>query len=627
MKCPACNSEITALNDSCAHCGAPIYLAVATQSSSYEHCTYCGTREEANLPRCSNCGLKRGFKLQAAPVGNCSNCGGSWRDAWLYCRTCGIMRKQGLVEVFAPFSVSTQALKNYPVTTASTPVVQRQDRFMDSTFTVVPPRQEERFKESSFSSDEFEVRDDDPVFSAPTMSENEVVGRMFANDGNDEKYENTYVAAPSNMEPSIVVYDLQKEKTNEVVTERTAPVQRIVAPPVPIVNAPAPAKVEVAPAPAQIEKKPVQAVKLSQKKRGGTPPPVDKFLVKLIALLIGTILIFAGLIVSGFKVRDLFSKPNTVSAVKPAVAAVAATQRIQLSEPSHTPPGVDGMVYIAGGDFMMGEDNDPTTDMASPAHKVTVQPFYMDRTEVTNSAYAEFVKAMKYPAPSGWTNNNFPKGLDKFPVVNVSWDDANAFAKWAGKRLPTEAEWEFAARSNDGRIYPWGMKWVENAANTQENSKNKPVEVGTLIIGASPFGIQDMAGNVREWTLSDVLSYRDPDINFGSGKIIRGGDFSLTQDRAKATYRGYDQPESKRESLGFRLVKDASEAFARIRILKYQSYSKLKLSRRIAVADAGNWTQKRSQWFSIQGISIHRVNSNQIRMISEIEAISTQFHF
>jgi gamma-glutamyl hercynylcysteine S-oxide synthase len=585
MKCPACNSEITALNDSCAHCGAPAYLAVATQSSAYEHCTYCGTREEANLPRCSNCGLKRGFKLQEVPVGNCSNCGSSWRDAWQHCRTCGIMRKQGLIEVMAPFSVSTQALRNYPVTTASNPVSPRQDRFVESAFTLVQPRQEEQFKESSFSSDEFQVRDDDPVFSAPMMSENEVVGRMFANDGGDDEYENNFVQTQRKPEPSIVVYDLQQEKTHEVITERTAPSRRVASPPpppvveeripltvappivAPVILAPPVVKpIEVAVAPpaqvaqvAQVENKPVvQAVKLSKKARGGTPPPIDTFLVKLIAALIGSILLFAGLIVSGYKIRDVFSKPKPGTAVKAIAPATTATQPRQLSEPSHTPPGVDGMVSIPGGDFMMGEDNDPSTEMASPAHKVTVQPFFMDRTEVTNSAYAAFVKATKYPAPTGWTNNNFPKGMENFPVVNVSWDDANAFAKWAGKRLPTEAEWEFAARSNDGRFYPWGMKWLDNVSNTQENSKNKLAEVGSFIAGASPFGVLDMAGNVWEWTLSDVQSYRDPNTNIGSGKVIRGGAFSLRQDRAKATYRGYNQPEAKTEALGFRLVKDAS---------------------------------------------------------------------
>ncbi len=583
MKCPACNSEIAVHSDACVHCGAPAYLAIATQNTSLEHCTYCGTREESNLSRCSNCGLKRGFKVQEAPVGNCSNCGGSWRDTWLYCRTCGIMRKQGFIEVVAPLSVSFQALRNYPVTTVSTPAWSRQERVAPPPVMRVQPQQEEEFKETSFSSNEFEVSADDPVFSAPMMTENEVVGRMFANDGGDEGYANNFEIAPKKLEPSIIVYDLQKEKTHEIVTEKTVaasapekkltqivePELSVVAPSIkaPVIVPPQPTPLPLTPntvtaevkiPDVQVETKPMQAVRVSKKTRGGTPPPIDTFLVKLIAFLVGFILLFAGLIVSGFKLRDLFFKAPVTVAMKAPVSVAPVSSAKQLSEPSHTPPEIEGMVYIPGGEFMMGEDHDSTTELSSPAHKVTVQPFLMDRTEVTNSAYAVFVKAAKYPVPADWKAGTFSKDANNFPVVNVSWDDANAYAKWAGKRLPTEAEWEFAARSNDGRLYPWGMNWLENASNTKENSKNKTVEVGSFAVGASPFGILDMAGNVWEWTLSDVTSYRDPNIVIASGKVIRGGAFSLTNDRAKTTYRGYNQPEAKTDALGFRTVKDVN---------------------------------------------------------------------
>ncbi len=577
MKCPACNSEIVVHSDACAHCGAPAYLAIATQNSILEHCTYCGTREESNLSRCSNCGLNRGFKVREVPVGNCANCGGSWRDTWMYCRTCGIIRKQGLVEVVAPLSVSFQALRNYPVTTISAFSVPRQDQFDPQPVMRVQPQQEEEFQETSFSSNEFEDSSADSVFATRMMSENEVVGRMFANDGGEEHYTHDFEEAPKNPEPSIVVYDVQAEKTHEVVTEKTAAssvpqtiveqeaqprlvvvAPAVIAPEVQKIEPAVPLKPEAGKtSEPQVENKPVQSVRVSKKVRGGTPPPIDKFLVKLIAFLIGSILLFAGLIVSGYKIRDLFSRTPATIAVK--TPAVPATPIRQLSEPSHAPPPeIEGMVYVPGGEFMMGEDEDKNsvTGLSSPAHKVAVQPFFMDRTEVTNAAYSAFVKAAKYAAPTDWRGGVFPKGINNFPVVNVSWDDANAYAKWAGKRLPTEAEWEFAARSNDGRRYPWGMNWLENASNTKENSKDKAVDVGSYAVGASPFGVLDMAGNVWEWTLSDVTSYRDPNIIIGSGKVIRGGAFSLPNDRAKATYRGYNQPEAKTEVLGFRCVKD-----------------------------------------------------------------------
>ncbi len=580
MKCPACNSEIAVHSDSCAHCGAPAYLAVATQNRNFEHCTYCGTREESTLSRCSNCGLKRGFKLQESPVGNCSNCGDSWRNTWLYCRTCGIIRKQGLIEVIAPLSVSFQALKNYPVTTFSAPSLPLQDRFLEPTLMRVQPRQEDEFKETSFSSDEFEVRSDDPMFSAPMMTENEVVGRMFINEGGDDHYEKSFETDVRKFEPSITVYDLQKEKTYEVVTEKTtaAPVPQkefiqvdepksVVTAPLlkaPVIHPVEPPQEKINPVkvaeqvPAPVENKPVQSVRPSKKARGGTQPPVDKFLVKLIIFLIGSILLFAGLIVSGYKIRDLFFKVPATPTAKNSLPVLAPAPSKQVSEPSHTSPEIEGMVYVPGGTFMMGEDNDPETEIASPAHQVTVQSFFMDRTEVTNAAYSAFIKATKYAAPPHWKNGKFSNEIANYPVVNVSWDDANAYAKWAGKRLPTESEWEFAARSNDSQLYPWGKKWLENASNTKEANRNQPVAVGSYEVGATVSGLQDMAGNVWEWTLSDVTSYRDPNLVISSGKVIRGGAFSTVSDRAKTTYRGYNQPESKTDALGFRCVKDSN---------------------------------------------------------------------
>ena len=197
----------------------------------------------------------------------------------------------------------------------------------------------------------------------------------------------------------------------------------------------------------------------------------------------------------------------------------------------------EGMVYVPGGEFTMGRD-DGVSEAEKPAHKVSVQPFYMDVYETTNEKYAAFVKAANYKPPLDWKNGVFANGRAKFPVVGVNWDDANAFAKWAGKRLPTEQEWEFAARGTNNLLYPWGSEWQQENANVGSQSF---VEVGADK-GASPFGIYDLSGNAWEWTASDFAAYpngRLPNAFNGKSnlKTIRGGSFEATKDFATTTYR------------------------------------------------------------------------------------------
>lgn len=165
----------------------------------------------------------------------------------------------------------------------------------------------------------------------------------------------------------------------------------------------------------------------------------------------------------------------------------------------------------------MGSDDVPKMDdvfgRQFPAHDENVNSFYMDKTEVTNAEYAEFVQAKSYPAPWFWKNGKPPEGQGKFPVVSVSLTDAQAYAKWISERekkfcrLPEEEEWEFAARNGSQQnFFPWGNDWRPNAANIDTG---KIAEVGTFAGDTTTSGIKDMLGNVAEWTSTKYSLYTD----------------------------------------------------------------------------------------------------------------------
>jgi formylglycine-generating enzyme required for sulfatase activity len=216
----------------------------------------------------------------------------------------------------------------------------------------------------------------------------------------------------------------------------------------------------------------------------------------------------------------------------------------------------EGMVYVPGGAFEMGRNIGDRFE--SPTHNMVVEAFFIDRTEVTNEDYQKFVKATRHRAPTHWRDGNFTAGEDRFPVVNVSWSDATSYAKWAQKRLPTESEWEYAARGGDGRIYPWGNNWSNDSANAGRGVQGRVVEVGNYPSGASPFGVLDMCGNVWEWTSGNLFSYADKSKEIAPGKVIRGGAFDVPIERATSTYRGVIPPERMYDKTGFRCARNVN---------------------------------------------------------------------
>src|SRR5258708_3088483 len=225
------------------------------------------------------------------------------------------------------------------------------------------------------------------------------------------------------------------------------------------------------------------------------------------------------------------------------------------------------MVEIPGGDFQMGRNDSLPTE--APAHEVTIKTLSMDKAEVTNTEYARFVREANYPPPPQWDSVTAPVRHEMLPVSNVSYDDTVAFAEWRSKRagvtyrLPTEEEWEYAARNGDKEnLYPWGNAWAPGRAATQEAGVGKEQPVGTYPQGGNRWGVQDLIGNVWEWTSSKASLYpgsplKLPDVQKG-WIVARGGGYSSSADKVSATKRDWFAPNYKNAVLGFRLVKTAS---------------------------------------------------------------------
>lgn len=178
--------------------------------------------------------------------------------------------------------------------------------------------------------------------------------------------------------------------------------------------------------------------------------------------------------------------------------ALGAAGCAELEPPVRLSEGADGapMVHVRGGGFVMGSDAGNFDER--PPHRVHVEAFRIDRDEVTNQRFARFVAERGY-RPEGPWRRGFGAGEERHPVRYVSWRDAREYCAWASKRLPTEAEWELAARGRAGRRYPWGDAWETERAHADQAPDAGCVAVGSYPEGASLYGAYDMAGNVWEW--------------------------------------------------------------------------------------------------------------------------------
>ncbi len=230
--------------------------------------------------------------------------------------------------------------------------------------------------------------------------------------------------------------------------------------------------------------------------------------------------------------------------------------------------GAEEMALIPHGEFTMGD----AMHYDSPPHQVVLDAYYIDKYEVSNARYAKFMEATGHAAPAYWDNRTLNK--PKQPVVGVNWFDATAFCGWEGKRLPTEAEWEKAAKGPDANHYPWGHEYAEEKSNCCQNVRTTS-DVDAYPEGASGYGVLNMGGNVYEWVQdwydpkyfkkSQALNPRGPEKAYkwgamGEMKVLRGGSWFAPSSSQHTSHRFWNKPENNSYGigLGFRCAKNAS---------------------------------------------------------------------
>ena len=236
------------------------------------------------------------------------------------------------------------------------------------------------------------------------------------------------------------------------------------------------------------------------------------------------------------------------------------------------------LILIPQGEFWMGDEGGRN----NPKHQVFLDAYYIDKYPVTNIQYERFVRESRYNSEGDW-KRHYSTGMAYYPVTCVTWNDADNYLKWAGKRLPTEAEWEKAARGNDERLFPWGNEWDNNKCSNLLMNRSDlmslmcnmedgrgTIPVGSIPEGASPFGVEDLSGNVSEWVqdwYSNDSYLKGPAGNpqgppKGKFKVNRGGSWCGGSSKSKHTYffqssfRAYTKLNDRISFFGFRGVKE-----------------------------------------------------------------------
>lgn len=301
------------------------------------------------------------------------------------------------------------------------------------------------------------------------------------------------------------------------------------------------------------------------------------------------------------------STPSPTFTIPPTVSVAPPPAKASAGETWTSPSDGMALVFVPAGEFLMGSlDSDQAAGSdEKPQHTVSLNAFWVDRTEVTNAMFARFVVATGYKTEAerqGWgkvfslseqewgevdgANWQHPRGstttiegLDDYPVVSMSWNDANTYCQWVGRRLPTEAEWEKAARGTDGRNYPWGdqapagnlLNFADRNLAQDWSDKNADdgyeflAPVGSYPAGASPYGALDMVGNAWEWTVDwyveDYYAHsptKNPvQTTTAFTRVLRGGSWLDRPQFLRVTNRNWIYQEFAGDLIGFRCVRSA----------------------------------------------------------------------
>jgi formylglycine-generating enzyme required for sulfatase activity len=299
--------------------------------------------------------------------------------------------------------------------------------------------------------------------------------------------------------------------------------------------------------------------------------PVATIIIILLVFIIQPLLTGEGKNMKERFVHFFTSLKSLAPAPKPdSVAVRSDLEKIRGSD------GIE-MVFIPGGTFIMGSIKDQGDEDESPQHEVFVNGYYIDVHEVTNREYKKFVDATghrvpfvdaEWAAPYNWTHGTYPEGRGDYPVVLVSWDDAKAYADYVGERLPTEAEWEKAARGGlVAKSYPWGEGVDETVANYHVSDTAKEDLRPVMSYPPNSFGLYDMAGNVWEWCSDwyDYTIYREKETQNLRGsekgyyRVYRGGSWINPARFLRCAERGKNLPETRSYVIGFRCVKSVQD--------------------------------------------------------------------
>ncbi|MBS1789893.1 MAG: SUMF1/EgtB/PvdO family nonheme iron enzyme [Acidobacteria bacterium] len=579
MFCQKCSLHYPEHLSFCRRCGQTLVHSNAETSIESQCCTRCGARVIRGENFCQHCGNRVSVALQETVIGACYHCGTSWRSGWIYCKNCGLDRKRALLlstSTPSPGGANSgisQQLEEFPELSkinckscgAEAKPYSKFCEACGANLVGSSRNKAESVPSAVTTKDQPDPQSQksnqrDPVYqTSPTIFEPRSASESERNLSNEElrKFDlpNNGSENSASLPPNATINSAKNAPADGTTwpadfktagTLETPLTENSIAEPE--ANG-SQAKTVVTPLPpfgGEFRSKGVRALPVSNK------PNRRKTIQSIV--FIGFAFLLVLLIVWWFK-RDSLSEIFSFSGRIQSSTQTGTTGTNVGSTPNSANGALADMVYVSGGKMEMGRDGGD--EYETPVHSVIVNSFYMDRTEVTNEQYQLFVAQTGHRAPIHWRDGKFPSGETKLPVVNVSWDDANAYAKWIGKRLPTEAEWEFAARGSDGRIYPWGNSWNATNANAGKESGGAIAQVGSFPHGASQFGILDMCGNVWEWTSSSLNNYADETKEIAPGKVIRGGAFDTPSKRATATYRGVLPSDRLRDKTGFRLVKDA----------------------------------------------------------------------